>query len=402
LINLRLTRALDKYLGIFLCYFLIYLNKLIALGAHRAENGQVKKILMIKFVGIGNLVMILPTIKAIRKRYPDARIDMFTLVQNKEVLQNNSFINNTYFITNRNLYSFVFEYVAHAIRLRREKYDLILDFEQFAKTSTVFGLMIGGRERIGFDTPGQGRGIGYTKKVAYLDYKHMVETFFRIAKGAGVEKADLSPLKLNITDEERKRTEQFLKDNHVEKDDIFIGIHMGSGINMMTQRRWENDKFARLADQLIDKYRIKIIFTGAGDDEAELVGHTLTMMKNSVINAANKLTLKELAVLIEKSCFFISNDTAPIHIASAMGTPVVGFYGPNTPYLYGPRGGNDLVFYRDLFCSPCITNYNSKISRCEHPICMEGISVEAVFEGIEKKYFLTNTCEYRRQHAVSV
>lgn len=401
MINLRLTRALDKYLGIFLCYFFIYLNKLVALWTHRVGEDQINKILMIKFFGIGNLVMLLPTIKAIRERYPEARIDMFTLFQNKEVLQNNSFINNTYFITNKNFISFAFEYLANVIKLRKEKYDLILDFEQFAKTSTVFGLMIGGRERVGFDTPGQNRGIGYTKKVAYLDYKHMVETFFRIAKGAGIEKADLSLLKLDISDEEQKRTEQFLKDKHVEKDDTIIGIHMGSGINMMTQRRWENDKFARLADRLIDKYKIKIIFTGAGVDEAELVEHTLAMMKNSVINAANKLTLKELAALIERSCFFISNDTAPVHIASAMGTPVVGFYGPNTPYLYGPRGKNDLVFYRDLFCSPCITNYNSKISKCNNPICIEDISVEEVFERIEKKYFSTNACENKRQHAVS-
>ena len=120
MINLKLTRLLDKYLGVFLCYFLIYLNKLTTMGTHRSEKDQIKKILMIKFVGIGNLVMILPTIKAIRKRYPEARIDVFTLVQNKEVLQNNSFINNTYLITNRNLYSFAFEYVAHAIKMRRE------------------------------------------------------------------------------------------------------------------------------------------------------------------------------------------------------------------------------------------------------------------------------------------
>ena len=121
-------------------------------------------------------------------------------------------------------------------------------------------------------------------------------------------------------------------------------------------------------------------------------------MKNRSINAVNRLNLKELAVLIEQCRFFISNDTAPVHIASAMKTPVVAFYGPNTPYLYGPRGKNDLVFYKDLFCSPCITNYNAKIHKCDHSTCMKTITVEEVLEGIEKKYFTKNSNNTVKTH----
>jgi ADP-heptose:LPS heptosyltransferase len=83
----------------------------------------------------------------------------------------------------------------------------------------------------------------------------------------------------------------------------------------------------------------------------------------------------------------ISSDTAPVHIASAMGAPVVGLYGPNTPFLYGPSGDNNLVFYHQIPCSPCLTNTNRKLSKCSFARCMDGITVGEVAAGIEMKYF---------------
>ena len=386
MVNLKFVRITDRYLGIILCYLLYYIHKIIEAIKGEKEKQQANKILIIKFWGVGNLIMMLPTIKAVRKHYPKAQIDIITLFQNEDAVKHNHFISNKYFISNKNVFRFIITYIRNLIMLKKEKYDIILDFEQFAKTSSVLALLIGGRERIGFDTPGQGRGVAYTRRVAYLDYTHMVETFFRIAKGAGVTEADLSPVKLYIPDQDSGKIKSFLEDNNIEKNDVIIGVHIGSGDNMLTQRRWEKEKFAQLADILIEKHKAKIIFTGVGEDEARLIEQTLSLMKNNAVNAANKFTLKELAALIEKCSFFISNDTAPVHIASAMGTPVVAFYGPNTPYLYGPRGKNNLVFYNDLYCSPCITNYNAKIHKCKNPICIESITVKEVLEGIEKKY----------------
>ncbi len=389
MMNLRFVRMTDRYLGISLCHLLYFLEKVMKAvfgEKEEKEEKEVEKILMMKFWGIGNLVMILPTIGAVRRHYPKAQIDMFTLLTNREVLQHNRWINNIHFLDSRNFFIFAVSYLRNVFRLRRERYDMVLDFEQFAKTSSVFALLVRGRERIGFDTPGQGRGIAYTRRVAYLDYKHMVETFFRIAKGAGVEEADLSPVRLDVNDQERENVRSFLTNNSIGEKDIIVGVHIGSGDNMMTQRRWAKENFAQLADILINKHNAKIIFTGAGEGEARLVEETLSLMKNGAVNAANKFTIKELAAFTEKCRFFISNDTAPVHIASAMGTPVVAFFGPNTPYLYGPRGNNDLIFYKDLYCSPCITNYNAKIASCDNPVCVKSITVGEVFEGIRKKY----------------
>ncbi len=387
MINVRFVRTTDKYLGICLCYLLYFVDRVTKAIWGKGDENEKRKVLMMKFAGIGNIVMILPTIRAVRKHYPEAQIDMFTLLTNREVLLHNRSIDNTYFLNERNFFTFFVTYLRNVFKLSRERYDMVLDFEQFAKTSSVFALLIEARERIGFDTPGQGRGIAYTRRVAYMDYKHMVETFFRIAKGAGVEEADLSPVKLGVNDEEQNNVKLFLEHNNIREEDIVIGMHMGTGINMMSQRRWAKEKFARLADMLIDECKVSVVFTGAGNEEEKLVEETLSLMRHSASNAANKFSIKELAGFAERCRVFVSNDTSAVHIASAMGTPVAGIYGPNTPFLYGPRGNNDVVFYKDLYCSPCITNYNAKISRCDDPVCIKSITVEEVFDGIRAKFF---------------
>lgn len=383
--NLRFQRITDKYLGIPLCYGLHFFKEAAGLLQKKTPDRPVQKILLIKFWGIGNIIMLFPTIKALREHYPTAVIDFFTLSQNRQALEGNPHINRAFFLRNDRFAAFAWTYLKNALLLRRNDYDMILDFEQFAKTSSVFTLLVGKRERIGFDTPAQGRGIAYTRKVAYLDYPHMVETFFRIAKGAGLDHADLTLLPLEISDPDREAMDRFLGEHGIRKEDLLVGMHPGSGENMLP-RRWEKEKFSRLADHLMEEHAAKVVFTGHGEHEIRLVSDAIALMRQKPINAAGKLTLKTLAELIRRCRFFVSNDTAPVHIASAMGTPVVGFYGPNTPYLYGPRGKNNLVFYRDLYCSPCITNYNAKISHCTDPKCIRDIGVAEVAEAIEKRY----------------
>jgi ADP-heptose:LPS heptosyltransferase len=90
------------------------------------------------------------------------------------------------------------------------------------------------------------------------------------------------------------------------------------------------------------------------------------------------MDLKTLAALLDRAEIVISNDTGPVHIASSLGKPVLGLYGPNTPALYGPLSPGSRSFYKDLPCSPCITNLNYKTSFCRLPVCIQNITVDEV------------------------
>ena len=98
-----------------------------------------------------------------------------------------------------------------------------------------------------------------------------------------------------------------------------------------------------------------------------------------VRDLTGRLDLKELAALLDRVELVLSNDTGPVHLASSLGTPVLGFYGPNTPKLYGPLSPGSHSFYKELACSPCITNMNYKTSFCRLPVCILNITVEEVY-----------------------
>jgi ADP-heptose:LPS heptosyltransferase len=111
-------------------------------------------------------------------------------------------------------------------------------------------------------------------------------------------------------------------------------------------------------------------------------------MKNAgAADFCDRLSIGELLALLRRATLTISNDTSVMHLSAVVGTPVVTFFGPTSPQQYGPLNPEQhLIFYDDLYCSPCITNYNLKVSYCDNPICIRGISVERVLQGIEREY----------------
>jgi heptosyltransferase-2 len=110
-------------------------------------------------------------------------------------------------------------------------------------------------------------------------------------------------------------------------------------------------------------------------------------MKESAgaLDAAGKVSVLGLAALIERCALIVTNDTAPVHVASSLGVPVFAFYGPNTPRLYGPLSRGSYAFFRALPCSPCLTNLNYKTSHCRMPVCIRDIGVDEVAERVTSR-----------------
>jgi ADP-heptose:LPS heptosyltransferase len=106
-----------------------------------------------------------------------------------------------------------------------------------------------------------------------------------------------------------------------------------------------------------------------------------------VLDACDRLGVGELAALVAEATVVLTGDTSVMHLAGAVGTPVVALLGPTPPALYGPRGPRDVVFYKDLYCSPCLSNYNFKMSTCTDPVCMRSIGADEVLAAIESRFF---------------
>jgi ADP-heptose:LPS heptosyltransferase len=105
------------------------------------------------------------------------------------------------------------------------------------------------------------------------------------------------------------------------------------------------------------------------------------------VDLSGKISITQLAALFENSKLVISNDGGPLHLAVAMGAPTISFFGPETPVIYGPRGPQHAVFFKNIECSPCVNVHDRKSVRCywTEPRCMKAITVEEVFGMIEQK-----------------
>ncbi len=373
--NLHLAKYLDRYLGIFFCYLLAALHLFREMISPHDGAIRVRRVLMVKFWGFGNIVLLLPVFRLIRLRFPNAEIHLLTLRRNLKIIEDNPDLDRVWTVDDSGATRLLFSMLKAITGLRRRKMDLFLDFEQFARTSALFGFLIGAPQRVGLKTPGQGRSLLYTAQVKYTEEQHMSRTFLDIARAAGVRANSYHPMPVPFDDGDVGRVKAMLG----EWPDRMVAVHVGSGDNFIG-RRWPAENFAALADLLIEGHGIVPIFTGTRA-EIPLVQEVLSLMRWSSLtrNLSGRMGLTELSALLSRCELLLSNDTGPVHMASGLGRPVLGFYGPNTPVLYGPLSEGSQAFYKDLPCSPCITNINYKTSFCRYPVCIRNITVEEVY-----------------------
>jgi ADP-heptose:LPS heptosyltransferase len=275
-------------------------------------------------------------------------------------------------------------------KTRARRYDLVVDFEQFIKLSAIVAFLTGARERIGFNTDGQRRGWLYTTRVVYTDSQHMSGIFLRLLLPLGID-ASPAPFRLETNAAEAEAVDRLLAEHPTGGGTLgpLVAVHVGSGPNFyaVPLKRWPVEHFARLADELVRRYRATIVFTGKGEEERELVDRTRRSMKEPATDACDRLSVGALLVLLRRCTLTVSNDTSVMHLSAAVETPVVAFFGATSPLQYGPLDADrHLIFYRDLYCSPCITNYNLKVSYCANPVCIREITVEEVLAGIDERF----------------
>jgi len=381
--GMQLIKYIDRYLGIPCVFSVGILDKIISpIKILRKQPKTIKKILFIKFWGFGNLIMAMPAVRAIKEKFPEAKIDFLTLKQNKGILDNLDFIDNVMYFEIENLTKFPLDFLKLAHHFRKQNIDMVIDLEQFSRASAIFTYLTGAPVRVGYRTWKQSKHHIYTKTIRYNNHQHTVLTFYNIAEALGAKKKKPSLIRITYSKEDSDTVGKFLKKNNISKKDKIIGMHIGSGENADV-RRWPRECFAKLADMLTEKFHAKVVFTGS-PNEADDINKTISLMNYKAYSTAGVFSLKQLASFVEHCRMFVSNDTGPLHLAAAMKVKCVAFFGPNTPLLYGPYSNNNIIFYKKLKCSPCVTNFNAKTTDCKNPICITGITVDEVFDAMSK------------------
>lgn len=387
--NWKLIRIIDRWAGIPLLYLLRLLPRMRVL--RQGEPSLIpRQVLFIKFWGIGNIFMILPSIQAMKEQWPDVSVDFLTLENNREALEATGAVRTIAPISTRSISRFMATWREAVAMLKENRYDVIIDCEQFSRFSAIITRQINAPITIGFNTRGQHRHHLFTRPVTYNNDIHITRSFHSLVRAAGIESSEPPRLHLATLPALLESGRRLMDRFGVGKDQRVVLMHIGTSSNFQ-ERRWLPERYAALADRLLANWKAKIIFTGL-PEEGRIIEETMRYLHHAeqMINLGGQLSFMDYFGLIAAADLVISADTAAVHLASAVNTPVAGLYGPNTPKLYGPWGESGLALYAPPPCSPCITNFNAKIHACRHAdgrgACMAAISTDAVFDALQAKF----------------
>jgi len=373
-----IIKFIDKYIGNLICNFLgLFKNKFSGIK-------KIDRILVTQLWGIGETILMLPSIEALGKKFPKAEIAVLATSRNKGVFLDNKNIDK---ITVISLSPFsVLNFIIKNLR----KYDLVIDMEEYLNISAIISFF-SGRRVAGYSH--NSRAKLYDIKIKYNDGQHAVQTFLDLVRTLDIV-YDIDKLpKLNFSKHDKNFINRFLINNGIKKNSFVICVAPGAAESAKA-RIWPHERYAELCDELVNKHDAKIVFVGVLD-ETELIGSIQNNMesKDNTINAAGKMTLNQLFYLISKCKLFIGNDAGPMHIAAAQGVKTLGLFGPNLPIRFGPYGKGNIGLYKGYNCefSPCINVHRGQVPDCLYPKnsndyqkCMKNISVDDALKEVEK------------------
>ena len=329
------------------------------------------KILLIRFSAIGDVVLTTPAIRVLRKRYPDAQIDMVVKPEIKSLLETNPHLNNLFTLPS----PFSWRKLAVlAKRLRSNHYNWIIDWQKHTK-SYILEWLIGGKIR---------RYPKYSVQRFFLVY--FKKNYYR--KVIPVPLRYLSALKPLEVEDDGQGAEIFIPEGVEERlkktwnlnDGAYWVLAPGGG---RATKRWPVSYFKRLADLMRKTLRLNLVVIG-GEDDVSLCRQVLEGNWESSQNLCGKTSLQETAAVLKRSIGLVTNDTGVMHMASAFSKPVVALFGPTVKeFGFFPFRTPHVVLEKSLDCRPCSFHGTNKCPR-KHFSCMREIYPEEVLKAVSK------------------
>ncbi|MGE5839431.1 MAG: glycosyltransferase family 9 protein [Deltaproteobacteria bacterium] len=346
-------------------------------------------ILIVKLSAIGDVIHTLPALTALRRHYPDARIDWLVEDTSADLLQGHAALSRALVWRRREFIRFLkagrFPSAARLflellLELRGTRYDLIIDFQALLKSS-LWIFLARGRRKAGF-----GPGMEHSEKShLFLNERvpavsmevHALDRGLVLLKALGIP--DMPVLYgLPIAAEEEQAAQQILASKGLRPDRPFVAINP---VAKWPTKLWLPQRFRELVERLL-KDGFQVVFTGSREDQP-LIDEMVDSLGSSVIRLDGLTTLKVLAAVYRSAAVVVSTDTGPMHLAAAVGTPVVALFGPTAPWRTGPYGKGHQVLRAGVGCSPCLSR-SCRTADLEPMACMAQIAVEQVAEAVAR------------------
>ena len=327
-----------------------------------------RRVLLIRPGGLGDAVLTYPMLKGLRTAYPDTRFDALVETRNAGIYRINNIVDEIYCYDTNPLAVFK--------QLKKNRYDLIIDTEQYHHLSTLLANALQPRFLCGFDTAGRAHFL--THPAVHDASSYEVYSFLRLAEAVLGSPILFDPAQPFITVPEQTLAwaEQTMSDAGMQRS---VVMAPGAG---GTYKLWPMSRYTEIARSLTER-NYPVILLGGDDATAAARQITATAKPARILNLVGRTNLAESAALLRRSNLCISSDTGAMHLAFSVGTPTVSLFGPGEYLRWAPPGEQHRMIRKGLACSPC-TRFGH-VPRCPHNIaCMQEIGVKEVISACDE------------------
>lgn len=342
------------------------------------QNPENPRILITRTDRIGDLVLSTPVFSEIRKKFSKAYLVCLTFPENREIIQGNPFLDEVILYDKKGAEAGGAGNLRFARQLSKKRFDVAIHLHSTRRMHGVSWLA-GIPARIGWDRKAAWALTHSFPEKKREGKKHEAEYNFDLLEPLGISLPEKLQTVFPVPDRAVVSLEEWLRRSKIREDKPWIVLAPGASC---PSKRWPAERFGLLADCLVSRYGAEILAIGSFQDRP-LVQRLQSRATAPVHDLSGRLSLAMTGALLQRARLLISNDSGPVHIANAVGTPVVSIFGRNQPGLsparWRPLGENSRVVWKNTGCDPCLAH------NCEiHFLCLDVISPEDVMRAVEQ------------------
>ena len=389
--DIAAQRKIDRIFGSFLCrvFSLFHIKR-----TRPGKTPRVDKILVILLSEMGSWVHAHAMFERIERKYPQTSVSVLLFKKNREIVNILNYVpaSDILAIDPSSILTLLKDILRVWSDMRRIRFDTVIDCELFHRISSILSFLSGAAIRVGFHPhtqEGLYRGNFINRPVLYNPYQHISRQFVTLVEAIESETVpkakrmvdvEAPPPKVTISPSEidamRNRLQTFWSAGVAHGRKLVL-IYPGGGI--LPIRAWPLESFCRLSADLIqDGCCVGIIGLAEDKPLAEKIVSSCSTPFCADLTGFTQ-SVRELMVLFHLAALLITNDGGPGQFAALTPVPVIIFFGPETPALYGPLNTRTVVMDVPLACAPCLTAYNHRNSPCDGDnVCLKLIRVEEV------------------------
>lgn len=399
--NVNTMRWVDRWVGVPLCLLVSPFRWVTdRLRSAHTKKPDVSRTLFIELSEMGSAVIVDPAMRKLKqegggelyfaifkKNYKSLRILQTVPDENIFRMNADNFIRLTLDI---------FRFMAWC---RKKKISTVIDLELFSRFTALLSLFSGARTRVGFvnfHDEGLYRGQLMNRPVRYNPHVHIAVNFISLINKAldryplpyattAVAAEEIVLARATIEESEKEAVRNKIRQLYPEWKNEAVVLLNANASDLLPQRRWPQSSFAEVGKKLLEQYPgMLIVATGAPAEKKYVQDVVDAIAHPRCVNSSGIFTFEELVPLYSISTCMLTNDSGPAHFASVTPLKVFVIFGPETPGLYLPIGGNAEPIYLGLPCSPCVSAANHRKTTCVERPCITGIPPQMVLGRMQR------------------